>query len=91
MVRDQWAYWNAVTLDFSRPGKPQDNAIIEAFNSRFRQACLNEHWFLSVTDAQEKADAWREHYRRTIRNAETTGTGTPGVLLSSPSDLSQQR
>ena len=62
VVMDQWAYWNAVTLDFSRPGKPQDNAIIEAFNSRFRQECLNEHWFLSVADAQEKIEAWRNHY-----------------------------
>lgn len=62
VVMDQWAYWNGVALDFSRPGKPQDNVFIEAFNSRFRQECLNEHWFLSVADAQEKAEAWRQHY-----------------------------
>jgi len=62
VAMDRWAYWNAVTLDFSRPGKPQDNALIEAFNSRFRQECLNEHWFLSLADAQEKSDAWRNHY-----------------------------
>ena len=34
---DQWAYLNGVELDFSRPGKPTDNAFIEAFNGRFRQ------------------------------------------------------
>jgi len=62
VAMDRWAYWNGVTLDFSRPGKPQDNALIEAFNSRFRQECLNEHWFLSVADAQEKVEAWRNHY-----------------------------
>ncbi len=62
VAMDRWAYWNGVTLDFSRPGKPQDNALIEAFNSRFRQECLNEHWFLSVADAQEKIEAWRNHY-----------------------------
>lgn len=62
VVLDQWAYWNGVTLDFIRPGKPVDNAFIEAFNSRFRQECLNENWFLSVADAQERIDAWREHY-----------------------------
>jgi putative transposase len=62
VVMDQWAYWNGVTLDFSRRGKPQDNALVEAFNSRFRQECLNEHWFLSVADAQEKIEAWRAHY-----------------------------
>jgi putative transposase len=62
VVLDQWAYWNGVILDFSRPGKPQDNAFIEAFNSRFRQECLNENWFLSVADAQEKVEAWRKDY-----------------------------
>ena len=59
---DLWAYFNGVKLDFIRPGKPTDNALIEAFNSRFRQECLNEHWFLSLEDAQEKVDAWRDDY-----------------------------
>lgn len=62
VVMDQWAWWNGVTLDFSRPGKPQDNALVEAFHSRFRQECLNGHWFLSGADAQEKIEAWRNHY-----------------------------
>jgi putative transposase len=34
--------------------EPTDNAIMEAFNSRFRQECLNEHWFLPAADAQER-------------------------------------
>jgi putative transposase len=41
-------------LDFSRPGKPTDNAFIEAFNGRFRAEYLNAHWFLSLADAREK-------------------------------------
>lgn len=59
---DRWAYWNKVELDFSRPGKPSDNAMIEAFNSRFRQECLNEHWFLSLEDAEQKIETWRTQY-----------------------------
>ncbi len=59
---DLWAYAHRVVLDFSRPGKPTDNAFIEAFNSRFRQECLNEHWFLSLEDATDKVNAWRFHY-----------------------------
>jgi putative transposase len=59
---DLWAYWNHVTLDFSRPGKPTDNAYIESFNGRFRQECLNEHWFLSLDDARDKVEAWRRDY-----------------------------
>jgi putative transposase len=49
---DPWAYANNVTLDFSRPGKPTDNAFIEAFNGRFRAECLNAHWFLTLADAR---------------------------------------
>ena len=48
-----------VTLDFSRPGKPTDNAFIEAFNSRLRQDCLNASWFLSPADARSRIEAWR--------------------------------
>jgi putative transposase len=59
---DLWAYANGVKLDFSRRGKPTDNAIIESFNGRFREECLNAHWFLSKEDAKEKIDAWRWEY-----------------------------
>ena len=61
-ILDQWAYLNGVELDFSRPGKPTDNAFIEAFNSRLREECLNENWFLSLEDAREKIEAWRKEY-----------------------------
>ena len=59
---DQWAYLNGVELDFSRPGKPTDNAMIEAFNARLRAECLNENWFLSLADASEKIEPWRRYY-----------------------------
>ncbi len=59
---DQWAYMNGVELDFTRPGKPTDNAFIKSFNGRVRQECLNENWFLSLADAREKVEAWRQEY-----------------------------
>jgi putative transposase len=59
---DLWAYQRGVTLDFSRPGKPTDNAFIEAFNGKFRQECLSAHWFLTLADAREKVEAWRRYY-----------------------------
>ena len=59
---DQWAYLNGVVLDYSQPGKPTDNAMIEAFNAKFRAECLNESWFLSLEDAREKIEGWRRHY-----------------------------
>jgi len=59
---DRWAYENGVTLDFSRPGKPQDNAMAESFNGSFRDECLNVNWFLSLDDAREKIESWRREY-----------------------------
>lgn len=59
---DRWAYENGVTLDFSRPGKPTDNAFVESFNGRLRDECLNVHWFLSIADARAKIEAWRRDY-----------------------------
>jgi putative transposase len=59
---DLWAYTNGVILDFSRRGTPTDNAMIESFNGRFREDCLNVHWFASLEDAQQKIDAFRWDY-----------------------------
>ena len=59
---DLWAYANGVKLDFLRPGKPTDNAFIEAFNSLCRQEYLNQHWFLDLDDAREKIERWRIDY-----------------------------
>jgi transposase InsO family protein len=49
---DLWAYWNHVTLDFSRPGKPTDTAYIESFNGRFRQEYLKGPSSLGLEAAQ---------------------------------------
>jgi len=62
---DKWAYERGVELDFSRPGKPTDNAKIESFNGRLRQECLNMHWFLSLDDARTKIEGWRQYYNET--------------------------
>ena len=59
---DQWAYLNGVEIDFSRPGKPTDNAYVESFNGRLRAECLNAPSFLSLADARERIKDWRCHY-----------------------------
>lgn len=59
---DHWAYWNKVQLDFSRPGKPTDNAFIESFNSSLRRECLSQHYFIDLEDAQRTLDLWRDDY-----------------------------
>ncbi len=58
-VMDLWAHQNGVRIDFSRPGKPTDNAHVESFNGTFRQECLNAHWFMTLSEAKEIIEAWR--------------------------------
>jgi putative transposase len=76
---DLWAYRHGVTLDFSRPGKPTGNALIEAFNGRFRAECLNAHWFLTLADAQEKLEAWHRYYNED-RPHDAIGNKPPAAL-----------
>lgn len=61
---EDWAFYRGVQLDFTRPGKPTENAFIESFNGRLRDECLNVHQFLSIEDAQTKIEAWRLDYNR---------------------------
>jgi putative transposase len=61
---EDWAYSRGVQLDFIRPGKPVENAFIEAFNGRLRDECLNVHQFTSTDDAKGKIEAWRIDYNR---------------------------
>ena len=63
-ITDLWAYTNKVTLAFSRPGKPTDNAFIESFNGSFRDECLNLHWFEDYKDAKIKIESWRSDYNQ---------------------------
>ena len=78
---DLWAYQNGVVLDFSRPGKPTDNAFIESFNGKFRMECLNTHWFMSLDDAKRKMDDWRRDYNE-VRPHSAIGMKPPIELLS---------
>jgi putative transposase len=78
---DLWAYQRGVMLDFSRPGKPTDNAFIEAFNGRFRVECLNAHWFMNLADAREKMEDWRKYYNEE-RPHGAIGQKPPMTLLN---------
>lgn len=49
---DAWAYREKVSLDFSRPGKPTDKALIESFNAPVRAECLNAHDCEFLEDAK---------------------------------------
>jgi hypothetical protein len=59
---DLWAYHHGIRIDFSRPGKPTDNAHIETFNGSLRDECLNLHWFETIADARRIIERWRRDY-----------------------------
>ncbi|WP_414441765.1 IS3 family transposase [Burkholderia sp. 22PA0106] len=60
----------------SRPGKPTDNAFIESFNGSLRDEYLNVHGFLSLDDAWEKIEHWRQDYNE-FRPHSSLGDLTP--------------
>jgi len=79
---DLWAYQCGVTLDFSRPGKPTDNAFIESLNGKFRAECLNAHWSMSLDDSRAKCEAWRRDYNE-VRQHSGIGNKPPASLVES--------
>lgn len=70
-----------MTLDFSRPGKPTDNAFIEAFNGRLRSDCLSAHLFLTLADAREELEDWRKDYNE-VRPHGAIGNKPPVSLMT---------
>ena len=70
------AYQNGVRIDFTRPGKPTDNAYIKTFNGTLRAECLNAHWFETVMEAKESIEAWLKEYNES-RPQRALGEKTP--------------
>jgi len=80
-IMDLWAYQNGVRIDFSRPGKPTDNAFIETFNKTLRVECLDTHWFATLEEAKEKIEAWRKGYNES-RPHRALGERTPNEFAN---------
>lgn len=57
-----WQRESGVRLAVIQPGKPMQNGFVECLNGRFRQECLNQHWFRSLDEAKEIIGQWRDHY-----------------------------
>lgn len=76
-----WAYRRGVVLDFSRPGKPTDNAFIESLNGKFRAECLNAHWFISLDEMRRICEDWRRDYNE-VRPHSSIGNKPPISLQS---------
>ena len=59
---DEWCYLRGVKLDFTRPGKPTENAFIESFNGRLRDECLNVNEFVTLEHVREVLASWQHDY-----------------------------
>jgi hypothetical protein len=57
-----WATHRNVKLHFIEPGKPTQNAFVERVNGKFRDYCLDLHWFASLDVAKRTIEQWRMHY-----------------------------
>lgn len=71
-----WAHRHGIALRLIEPGKPNQNAYVESFNGRFRDECLNEHWFMTLAHARAVVEAWRREYNEE-RPKESLGGLTP--------------
>jgi len=80
---DEWAYRRGVRLDYTRPGKPTDNGLIESFNGRLRDEFLNTHEFVTMHDVRERLMAWKDDYNNRRPH------GSLGHLT--PSEFAQMR
>jgi len=85
-VLDRWAYEQGVHLHFIDPGKPMQNAYVESFNGKFRDECLNEHWFLDLNDARRTIETYRRDYN-SYRPHSSLGGLTPEEFASRPAAL----
>ena len=74
-----WSRQNIVKLNFIAPGKPTQNAFIESFNGKFRNECLNQHWFTTLNEARLLIEAWRQEYNQ-IRPHSSLGRIPPNLF-----------
>lgn len=78
---DEWAYKRGVKLDYTRPGKPTDNGLIESFNGRLRDEFLNVNEFITMHDVREKLKAWQDDYNH-CRPHGSLGHLTPSEFVT---------
>jgi len=71
-----WSKETNVKLSFIQSGKPTQNAFCESLNGKFRNECLNQHWFRTLDEARYEIDLWREHYN-TVRPHSSLGYQSP--------------
>lgn len=80
-ILHDWAQQRGVKLNFTTPGKPTQNAFIESFNGKFRNECLNQHWFTTLSEARRLIETWRQEYNE-VRPHSSLGRIPPNQFAS---------
>jgi putative transposase len=57
-----WAQAHRIRHILIEPGRPMQNGYIESFNGKFRDECLNEHWFQTLAQARAAIATWRQDF-----------------------------
>lgn len=57
-----WCQTHGIEHHLIEPGKPMQNGYIESFNGKFRDECLNDHWFQTLDQARSVIALWRIDY-----------------------------
>jgi putative transposase len=57
-----WTTLHGIRHILIQPGRPMQNGYIESFNGKFRDECLNEQWFQSLSQARDCIAEWRKDY-----------------------------
>jgi len=76
----RWCQQTGVEWHYIAPGKPMQNAFVESFNGRFRDECLNDTLFSTLTEARSAINSWKEDYNHQ-RPHSAIGNITPAEFL----------
>ncbi|WP_425342779.1 IS3 family transposase [Piscinibacter koreensis] len=74
-----WTNAHGVRHLLIQPGKPMQNGYIESFNGKFRDECLNEHWFQTLHQARDAIAHWRRDYNE-VRPHSSIGRIPPALF-----------
>lgn len=87
----QWQEERGVEWHYIAPGKPMQNGLVESFNGRLRDECLNEHLFRSYSHAREIITRWRHDYNNHRPHTSLDGLTPKEFTTRSDQDHNQNR
>lgn len=79
----RWCQETGVAWHYIAPGKPMQNALVDSFNGRFRDECLEDRLFSTLAKARSVITAWKEDDNRHRRHSALSNV-TPAEFPLNP-------